>query len=69
MRQSRDALCLALKARAAVGISGEVIGKDFDRDRAIEASIPCFLDFPHAPGADQTEDFVWPEPRARAQRH
>ena len=39
--------------RAAIGISGEVIGKDFDRD---------------ASSADQAEDFVGTEPRAHAER-
>jgi hypothetical protein len=36
MRQSRDTLCLALKTRAAIGITRNVIGKDFNRDRAID---------------------------------
>ena len=69
MRQSRDTLCLALKTRAAIGITGNVIGKDFNRDRAIETGVPGFVDLPHAPGINKAEDLVRAEPRASGKGH
>ena len=63
MRQARNRLRLALEAGSAIGISGEVIGKDFDRDRAIEAGVAGFVNLAHAPGANEAEDLV-PDPAA-----
>jgi len=60
MRQSGNRPRLALEARPPIGISGEVIGKDFDRDRAMEAGVAGLVNFAHAPGANETEDLVGP---------
>jgi hypothetical protein len=38
-------------------------------DRAVEARVAGLVDLAHAPDADEAEDFVGAQPRARSQRH
>jgi hypothetical protein len=64
MRQCRDALRFALEAGPAIGISGHVSWKDFDRDCAIKAGVAGRVDFAHPPGTNKAEDFVRTQPRA-----
>jgi hypothetical protein len=42
----------------------DIGGKDLDRDRAIEARVAGLVDFAHAAGTDQANDFVRTETRA-----
>ena len=69
MRQRRDALRFALEAGPAIGISGDVSRKDFNRDGALEAGVAGLVDFAHPPVADQAEDFVGAEPRPSDKGH
>ena len=69
VRERGDGPGLALEARAALRVGGEFSWEDLDGDRAVEAGVASLVNLSHAPGADQAEDFVRAEPRARSQRH
>ena len=61
MVQARDGPRLALESLAKRGVSREVLGQNFDRDRAIESSVFGFVDFPHAARADRGQNFIGTE--------
>src|SRR5262249_25617298 len=69
MVERREDLCLALKAREAIGICCERIGKDLQGDVAIELGIARAIHFSHPACPDRGENFIGAEPRACAQRH
>jgi hypothetical protein len=50
--QARDRSGFALEALSSFGISGEMLGKHFDGDGAIEAGVVGFVDFTHAASTD-----------------
>ena len=50
-------------------IRGDVRGQDFDGDRAIQACVTGFVDFPHAPSAEGGLDFVRAERGAGLEGH
>ena len=62
-------LRLAAEARQAIGIGGEELGQDFDRDVAIELRVARAIHLAHAARTQRFEDFVGPDPRAYAHRH
>ena len=39
------------------------VGKDLDRDVAMQPGVPCAIDLTHAAGAERAGDFVLPEAR------
>ena len=69
MRKLRDGLRFTLEALAHVGRSGEVVGKDFDGDRAVEPSIPRPVDFAHAARSHGRLDLVRSEAPADGEAH
>ena len=56
--QRRKGLCLTLEARDPFRSSGERLGEDLDRHRAIEPSIARAVDFAHATSAERRENLV-----------
>ena len=48
---------------------GELVGKELDRNRSIELRVVRRIDFAHAAGAEQRDDFVGAEARASGQCH
>jgi hypothetical protein len=54
MRELRDRAGFAIEALAELRIGPERLGKDLDRDKAIEAGVLGFVDFamPPLPSAD-----------------
>jgi len=52
-----------------VRIGAQFSGENLERDRAIEARVAGLVDLTHAPGADQPENLVGAQPRARSQGH
>ncbi len=48
----------ALESRDALGIGGEQLGEDLDRDVAIEPCVSGSVDLPHAAGPEGGEDLV-----------
>ena len=58
MIERRQELGFALEAGHALGIAGEGLGQDLQRDVAIEASVAGAVDFAHAAGAEERDDLV-----------
>ena len=52
MREAGDGAGFVIQAFAEIGLLGEALGKDFDRDVAAEASIESAVNFAHATGAE-----------------
>jgi hypothetical protein len=69
MRQAGNRGRLTLQAGTAVRISGEVAGKDLDRDGAVQAGVSGLVDLPHPSGTDEGHDLVGAEPRAGGKGH
>ena len=69
MTQGRERLGFALEPLLQVRIGGDVLGQDFDGDRAVQASVGRFVDLAHAASADRGGNHVRAEPRAGGQRH
>ena len=61
MVQGGEKLGLTLEPRTALRVTGELVGRDFDRNFAAELGIPSAVHLPHAPGADGVEDFILAE--------
>ena len=64
MIERGEDLRFALEAREAIGIVGEGLGQDLDRDVAIELRIARAIDLAHAAGPKGREDFVRAEASA-----
>ena len=65
MVQRCEQLRLTLEPDEAVGISGEQFRQDLQGDVAVEPRITGALDLAHAAGAQQADDFVRTDARAR----
>jgi len=61
MRQRGDGLGFALESRAPRVVSRHAVGKNLDRDVAIQARVTGAIHLAHAAGANQREDLVWAE--------
>jgi hypothetical protein len=57
-----------LEAAKTVGVGGE-IRKDFNRDVAVEVRVAGAVDFAHASGSDEVENFVGAKARSADKRH
>jgi hypothetical protein len=53
-----------VKTREAIGIIGNGVGKDCDRDIALQLRIPRQIDLAHPSSAERGEDFVRAEASA-----
>ena len=51
MIERRDRARFAFEACAPIGMQGNPFGENFNRDRAIEPSVPRLVDLSHAAGA------------------
>ena len=58
MIQRRERLRFALEPRQALGVSGERVRQDLDRDLAIQLRVRRPIHLPHAAFADLRGDFV-----------
>lgn len=67
--QARHGSRLALETLAQCGILREVLGKDFDRDGAVESSISRLVTLAHAARAERRYDGVGTESALRCYRH
>ena len=59
--QAADGLGFTLEAFPALGVVGQVFGKDLDGDGAVETGIPCPVHLSHTACANLRLDFVWAE--------
>jgi len=64
MIERRKRLRLASEARQAIGVDGERVGEDLQRDVAIERRVAGAVDLSHATCADRRGDFINAETRA-----
>ncbi len=62
-------LRLALEARETVGVGGERLGEDLDRDLALQLRVGGAVDDPHPALAERGGDLVGPEAGAGSERH
>jgi hypothetical protein len=62
-------LRFAAEPREAVGVVRHLREQDLDRDLAMQVRIARPIDFAHAPGAQQGNDFVRAETSAGGERH
>ena len=69
MVERREHLRLALEACEPVGIAGEELGKDLQRDVTIELRVARTIDLAHAARAECRDDLVGAETRTGGQRH
>ena len=69
MREGGDGFGLALEARERGGVRREALGKDFDRDVAVELRVARAVDLSHASGAERPEHLVAADFRPRGQGH
>ena len=68
MIQRRERLRLAFEARQAVGVRGERVRQDLDRDLAAKCRVRCAIHLPHTAFTDLSGDFVGAESRAGRHR-
>jgi hypothetical protein len=64
MMERRESLRLALETLSQVRIGRDVLGKNFDRNRALEPRVGGFVNLSHTAGPDRTGDRVGAEPCA-----
>ena len=69
MIEGRQRVGFAREPPEALGVVGENLRQDFDRDIAIELRIPGPIDFAHSSRADLAEDFVDAQSSAGGERH
>ena len=69
VRERGDGLRLALEAREGGGVRREALGKDLDRDVAVEFRVARAVDLSHPARAERPEDFVRAEARTGQEGH
>jgi hypothetical protein len=69
MVERRQQLGFALKPDGPFGIGVQSIWQRLDCGVPIQAGVAGAIDFAHAPGADQADDFIRAEPSSSDQRH
>ena len=60
---------LAVESCEAFRIVGKQVGKDFDRDVAVQLRVASAIDMAHTPSPDRTENLVRTQSSARIQLH
>ena len=69
MVQCREELRFALEAGQPIGIAGEEVGQDLERDVAPEPRVAGAKHLAHAPGAELADDLIRAQFRAGSQGH
>jgi hypothetical protein len=64
-----DGTGLLLEAGERLGVAGPLLGQHLDRDVTAQPRVPSAVELSHAPGPDEVQDLVPPQPRARGQGH
>ncbi len=65
----REESSLTLETVQAFLVPGELLGKSFDRDVAVELGISSAVDLTHSAFADRRDDFIRPEAGSGSERH
>ena len=63
------ALASRSKRARAVGVVGEAVGEDLDRDVAVEPRVARPVDLAHSAGAERRQDLVGAEAGSGSERH
>src|SRR5579864_6999061 len=58
VRQRGNSVSFPLEALAALGVRGEMLGKNLDCDRATQARVASLVHFAHPAGTQGCDDFV-----------
>ena len=66
---SAAGLGLTLEPRQSLGIVREGLGKNFDRDLAVEFRIARAIDLAHTARAERCDDFIRPESSSDRHAH
>ena len=69
MRERGDGSCFGFETRERVRPRGDVGRQDFDGDVAAQLVVAGPIHLSHAAAADESDDFVRAESRARSERH
>ena len=69
MREGGDGLRLGREARERLGVAGQLLGQDLDRDLAVQPRVPRAVDLAHAAGAERGDDLVRAEPGSCRKTH
>ena len=69
MIEGGERLCLALEAGDGIGICRRELGKNLDRDVAIQPAVARPVDVAHPTGANRRENLVRSDPGARQKGH
>ena len=69
VRQRRDGADFGLEPAPHLGIGGDVVRHDLERDVASEPRIARAIDVPHPAGAERRDDFVLCEMGSWGKRH
>jgi hypothetical protein len=69
MIQARNRTSFPLEPFACLRLGGYVFGQDLDGDYSIEPRISGPVDLTHSARAKCGDDFVWPKPGVRRERH
>ena len=67
--ECRDSASLTLEALAQFRVLGQVLGEDFNGDRAVQASVAGAVDFAHTARAYGADDLVGSEASSWQERH
>ena len=67
--ERREDLRFALEAREAIGIGGERVGQDLERDVAIQLRVARAIHLAHAAGAEQRNHFIGTDTSAVGKGH
>ena len=68
MVQRGEHLRFAPEARQPLGIEGEVVGQDLQRDVALQCAVASAIHFAHPAGPEDRENFVGAEASAGRER-
>ena len=69
MVERREHLRLAFESRQPLGIVGEQVGQDLERDLAAQLGVAGAVDLAHAARAKRASDLIGTEPGAGCERH
>src|ERR1700750_2679426 len=58
MIQRRGSLCFPLKTRQSLAVARYFVGQEFQRDKAMEARVLCFIDHAHSAAAKLLDNTV-----------
>ena len=62
--EGRERFQLPLESRQTIGITGQRLGQDLERDLSIELGVARAIDLAHTPGPERAENLVRADTRS-----